>query len=154
MNILIVYDTVYGNTEKIAKAIYDNVSKIHVVQLKSVDEVIDKDFKTIDFLIMGSPTHGGWYTDNFKVLFENVDGGLFSNVQTVTFDTSTATEDNRSLYNKLTKMFGNASVRLANQLKSNGAKVIDTKIFIVEDREGPLRKKEIEHAVEWIESHL
>ena len=54
---LIVYDSVYGNTEKIAKAIGDAI--IDEVKVLRVGEVNISELKTFNLLIVGSPTQGG-----------------------------------------------------------------------------------------------
>jgi len=57
MRVLIVYDSVYGNTEKIAKAIGGAITG--EVKVLRVDEANPSELKTIDLFIVGSPTQGG-----------------------------------------------------------------------------------------------
>jgi len=57
MKVLIVYDSVYGNTGKIAKAIGDAITG--EVKVLRVGEVNSSELKTFGLLIVGSPTHGG-----------------------------------------------------------------------------------------------
>jgi flavorubredoxin len=58
MNALIVYDSTYGNTEKIAQAIGKSISG----QVLRVREVNQASLKGFDLLIIGSPTQGGFPT--------------------------------------------------------------------------------------------
>jgi flavodoxin len=53
MKTLIVYDSVYGNTEKIAKAIGDAIAG--EVEVLRVGDVNVGDLETADLLIIGSP---------------------------------------------------------------------------------------------------
>jgi flavodoxin len=48
-----------GNTEKIAKAIHDEVSKEHEADLKKIDEVSADTFKKYDLIFVGTPAHAG-----------------------------------------------------------------------------------------------
>ena len=57
MKTLIVYDSAYGNTEKIAKAIGDAITG--EAKVLRVSEVNPSEFKTFDLLIVGSRTYGG-----------------------------------------------------------------------------------------------
>ena len=57
MKALIVYDSVYGNTEKIAKAIGGAITG--EVRVLRVDESNSAELESIDLLIVGSPTQGG-----------------------------------------------------------------------------------------------
>jgi len=56
MKVLIVYDSVYGNTEKVAKAIGDAITG--EVKVLRVGELNSSELKTFDLLIVGSPTQG------------------------------------------------------------------------------------------------
>jgi len=57
MKTLIVYDSAYGNTEKVARAIGDAV--MGEVEVLRVGEVNSSELKIYDLLIFGSPTQGG-----------------------------------------------------------------------------------------------
>jgi len=73
MKSLIVYDSMYGNTEKIAKAIGDGLTgEVKVVR---VGEVNPAELKTFDLLILGSPVHGGRPTPAIDV-FSLVSGSM------------------------------------------------------------------------------
>ena len=57
MKILVIYDSLYGNTEKVAKTIGEAITGDAKVQ--RVGEVDSSGLKTFDLLIIGSPTQGG-----------------------------------------------------------------------------------------------
>jgi flavodoxin len=61
MKTLVVYDSVYGNTEIIARAIGDAIPG--EVQVLRVGQVNAGDPETVDLLIIGSPTHGTMPTE-------------------------------------------------------------------------------------------
>lgn len=55
---LVLYFTVYGNTEKAARAICEGLSKKGVeAECKSVRAVKPGELRNYDFLVFGSPTH-------------------------------------------------------------------------------------------------
>jgi flavodoxin len=64
MRALIVYDSVHGNTQKVAQAIGDAPGG--EVSVRHVSEVSVADVEAVDLLIVGSPTHGGWFTEAIK----------------------------------------------------------------------------------------
>lgn len=59
MKVLVTYFSMSGNTEKLAKAIHDEVSKNHDSYLKRVDEIETKWLNKHHVIFVGSPTHGG-----------------------------------------------------------------------------------------------
>jgi menaquinone-dependent protoporphyrinogen IX oxidase len=61
MKTLVVYDSVYGNTEIVARSIGDAI--LGEVQVLRVSQVKTGDWDTVDLLVIGSPTHGALPTD-------------------------------------------------------------------------------------------
>ncbi len=59
MRVLIVYYSETKNTEKVAKAIYNEVSKEHEALLKKADEVDAGSLNDYDLVFLGSACHGG-----------------------------------------------------------------------------------------------
>jgi len=57
MNVLVVYYSESGNTEKVARAIYDEVSRENHVDSKRVNEVAVKDLTKYDLIFLGSACH-------------------------------------------------------------------------------------------------
>ena len=57
MKACIIYDSMYGNTQKIAQAIGEGLTgEVKVVRIGEADP---SELKTCDLLIIGSPVHGG-----------------------------------------------------------------------------------------------
>jgi flavodoxin len=82
---LVVYDSVYGNTEKIVRAIGDALSgEVQVLQVgrARVDEL-----QAVDLLIIGSPTHGALPTPAVQELLEKVGAPAREGARAATFDT-------------------------------------------------------------------
>jgi flavodoxin I len=57
MKILITYLSQTGNTEKIARAIYEESSPAHEVEIKKMEEVNPENLSGYDLLFIGSPIH-------------------------------------------------------------------------------------------------
>jgi len=136
MRALVVYDSTYGNTEKIAQAIGDAVA----AQVLRVTEVNPSDLKGFDLLIVGSPTHGGRPTPEIQDLLR---GSLaLGGVNAAAFDTRHVS--------KWTLLFGYAAPRIARILKRNGATLVASpEGFFVLGTQGPLKEGELERAAGW-----
>lgn len=59
MRVLVVYYSETKNTEKVAKAIYDEASKKHEASLKKTDEVNADSLNDYDLVFLGSACHSG-----------------------------------------------------------------------------------------------
>jgi len=135
MNALVVYDSTYGHTAKIAQAIGDAIGG----QVLRVGEVNPADLKGLDLLIVGSPTHGGWFTPEIKVLLEALPALEGANV--AAFDTRTV---------KWSWIFGYAAKRIARTLESKGGKLVaPPEGFFVLGIKGPLKDGELERVAGW-----
>ena len=57
MKVLVAYYSETGNTEKIARAIHDEVSKEHGAHLKKIGEITAEKLNDYDLVFLGSPCH-------------------------------------------------------------------------------------------------
>lgn len=138
MKTLVVYDSVHGNTEKIAKAIGDAITG--EVQVLRAGEVNPAEVKVFDLLIVGSPTHGGRPTEAMQDLLRKIPA--LQGTSVAAFDTRLSTI--------LVRLFGYAAPRIADSLKKKGGTLIGTpEGFFVEGGEGPLKAGELERAAVW-----
>jgi NAD(P)H dehydrogenase (quinone) len=72
MNILIVYDSKTGNTEKMAKAVAKGAENVDAkVTLKRAENVKDQDLLDADGIIMGSPTYFGQMSAKLKHIIDD-----------------------------------------------------------------------------------
>jgi flavodoxin I len=140
MKALVVYDSVYGNTEKIAKAIGDAIAG--EVEVFRAGEVNSSELKTLDLLIVGSPTHGGRPTEPVQDLLNEVPGSAFEGINVAAFDTRFST--------RWVRIFGYAAGRIADSLRKKGGTLRGSpEGFFVEGTEGPLKEGELERAAGW-----
>ena len=141
MKALIVYDSVYGNTEKIAKAIGGAITG--EIKVLRVSEVNPSELKTIDLFIAGSPTQGGRPTPAIRDFLNEVPESSLKGINVAAFDTRIST--------KLVGIFGYAAGKIARGLKTKGGTLIlSPEGFFVKGTEGSLKEGELERAASWV----
>ena len=140
MKTLIVYDSVYGNTEEIAKAIGGVITgEVKVVR---VSELNSAEWKTIDLLIVGSPTQAGRPTPAIRDFLSKVQKTALRGINVAAFDTRIST--------RWVGIFGYAAGRIAVILKRKGGTLIGSpEGFFVKGKEGPVKEGEMERAASW-----
>lgn len=146
MKTLVVYDSAYGNTEIIAKAI---ASEIKQSKLVIVSKLKQTDLKNIDLLIVGSPTQGGRPTPGINEFVNNVKKSNLNGLKAATFDTRILAKDQNIGLRLLMKTIGYAAEKIADNLSKAGCEIVAVEGFIVSDKEGPLKKGEEKRAKIW-----
>jgi len=139
MKALIIYDSQHGNTQKVAQAIGDVIEG--EVKVCRAGEETAEDFKSLDLLVIGSPTHGGRPTPAIQAFVRDLPGPV-STVRVAAFDTRMPAG--------WVKVFGFAAGRIAKALKGRGW-TLDTppEGFYVRKSEGPLKDGELQRAAAW-----
>lgn len=88
MRILVIYDTKYGNTERIAQLIAGELSASgHQVSCRHQSVSGEEDFIGVPLWVVGSPTHWGRATFRFSTLLRNALKDAGNDHGFVTFDT-------------------------------------------------------------------
>ena len=152
MKPLVIYDSVYGNTKKIASAIGNAIAeKGGNVKVLSVDEMAASELKSVDFLVVGAPTHGGRPSPDMKEFIKTLPKGVLDDVKITGFDTRIESKTSGFGIRVLTRVLGYAAERIAKRLaQKGGLQAGRPEGFIVDDREGPLKPGEEVRAKEWI----
>jgi len=139
MKVLIIYDSAHGNTEKIASSIGSAISgDIKVAHVLKVDP---SELKSVDLLIVGSPTYGGRPTPPVKELIYKLDKNSLDGKSVAAFDTR--------LPHRWVKIFGFAAQKIAKSLKAKGGNLLASEGFFVMGGNGPLKEGELERAASW-----
>ena len=140
MKVLVVYDSKWGNTESIAKAVAAGIGK-NAKPIKVDDlETIRKE--TMDLLIIGSPVIGGKPTKLIQEYIKGIPQTLNKKVRVAAFDTRMTT--------KFAQKLGFAAVRIADELQNQGNILISEPMgFVVIGQKGPLAEGELERASKW-----
>jgi flavodoxin len=142
MKTLVVYDSVYGNTEAIAKAIAGAMGEYGQVELRKPAELHPARLPAADLLIVGSPTVGGRATPAVQAFVTGIPASALSAVRLATFDTR--------MEMLIARLFGYAAPRIQAVLEDRGGiAAASPEGFIVQGREGPLRDGETERAATW-----
>ena len=85
MKALVIYDSQYGNTEQIAKAIAGGIGG--EVKVVKIAEAKRRGAASYDLIIVGSPTQGGRYRLDMKSFLDGLPADAFKNKKVAAFDT-------------------------------------------------------------------
>ncbi len=142
MNTLIMYDSTFGNTEHLARAMADELAYYGTVRLLRVPEGGAFERGEADVLIVGGPTRHGTSLA-MRAFLESMPRRTLRGLAAAAFDTR---------YHMAAWKSGSAAHRIASRLKRAGALlVVPPESFFVAEREGPLEQGELERAVQWAE---
>ena len=155
MKALIIYDSVYGNTEQIALAIGEALREQDEVTLARVSEVKPEQLVGVKLLILGSPTQRFNATPLMMNLLQGIPLNGLKGVQVAVFDTR-LTKSNigktpvLAFFVRLSGSAAYAARHIADQLKKKGGFLVGPpEGFFVEGMEGPLAQGELERAARW-----
>jgi len=140
MKTLVIYDSLHGNTKKIAQAIGDALRAD--IQVLHAGEANPADLRSHDLVFVGAPTHGGRPSPPPKEFLGEIPANGLEGVKVAAFDTR--------ISNKWARIFGFAAGRIAKPLQRRGGTPLGSpEGFFVEGTEGPLREGELERAASW-----
>ena len=140
MKTLVVYDSVYGNTEEIARAIGGAITGD--VKVMHAGEASPSELESIDLLIAGAPTQGGRPTPAMQGFLKRVTEPAIKDMNVAAFDTRISA--------KWVGIFGYAAGKIAKNLKGKGGNLIlNPEPFYVKGTKGPLKEGELERAANW-----
>ena len=150
MTILIVYDSLYGNTAKVAQAIAGALTPVATVRVLRVGEANVTALESVDLLIVGSPTQGGRATPAIQEFINQIPAGGLKTVRVTPLDTRISAQEKGVGLRILMGLLGYAAGRIANRLRAKGGTLAAPPAgFIVEGKEGPLKEGELERAAKW-----
>lgn len=146
MKYLVIYDTLYKNTKRVADVIAETLS----AHVRSVSKVSPSELVDYDLILVGSPTQGGRPTETIKTFLQSIPENSLEHIPVASFDTRFAPEDHGMALKLLMKTVGFAAPRIANTLIAKGGEqIVEPEGFIVDDSEGPLKTGEIKRAIDW-----
>jgi flavodoxin len=151
MNKLIIYDSVFGNTEHIAQAIGNALGAEGDVGTYQVNGVKPEQLRGLNLLIVGSPTRSFKPTEAMTRFLKNIPKNGLKGVKVAAFDTRLSISDIESAGLRfVVKTGGYAAKLIANRLqKCGGELIMPPEGFLVRDVEGPLKESELERAADW-----
>lgn len=146
MKTLVIYDSQYGNTEKIAQAITQGAG----ASQKLVRDVGPQDLIGVKLLIVGSPTQGGRATPAIQKFVADLPADSLHGMHVAAFDTRFAEDEHGIGLKIVMKVLSFAAGRIASALTEKGGVLAGVpQGFIVDEKKGPLKKGELERAHVW-----
>jgi len=140
MKALVVYDSIHGNTEKIALSIAEGLGE--EAQVIKAADVKAGNLDSVAILVAGSPTYGGQPTPAMKAFLTMVKNLSLNGVAVAAFDTR--------MPQTWVKIFTFAAPKILKALASRGGDhAVKSEGFFVAGREGPLLENEEQRAVGW-----
>jgi len=140
---VVVYDTSYGNTKKIAETIADTLKEsgmeVDLFYVKDVKKLSAKDY---DFLVLGSPTRMNTMSWAVKGLIGRLKSEGWANKPFIAFDTEIASVIEKSGPSAAQKITERLTEKKMNQLLP----VLKTAVLGIK---GPLKDGEIERTKEY-----
>jgi len=151
MKSLVVFDSYFGNTEKLAQAVGKALGTEKTVNLVRVSEMTPDKLEGVDLLVVASPTRGFRPSEGTTKFLNSLPAGALQGIQAAVFDTRIDLETIKNkVFRFIVKRGGYANKAIAAALEKKGAVVLQPiEGFFVDDSEGPLSAGELERAVEW-----
>lgn len=151
MKTLIVYESFYGNTEKVAQAIAEALKAQGEVHLVRAAEAKPEQVAGVDLLIVGSATRAFQPCQATKAFLKAIPTGGLGGVKVAAFDTRTVMDQSvPGVLRFMARIFGYAAKPIAASLQKKGGTLVGSpEGFFVRGSEGPLLEGELERAAEW-----
>jgi len=150
MKALVIYDSFFGNTEKIAQAIGQAHGARGEIQVLRVSNAKPEDLAGVNLLIVGSPTRAFRPTPAISNFLDGIPAGGLRGVKVAAFDTGIPAQDAPSILRFFIKLFGYAAKPIADKLtKKGGELAVPPEGFFVKGSQGPLQEGELERAANW-----
>lgn len=146
MKTVIVYDSVFGNTKKLASFVADAVDGVLVHVSDAVYALDDA-----DLLLVGSPTRAFRPTPAVCIWLKKLPAHALNHIRAAAFDTRIdVTKADSALLKKMAKRFGYAASQINKLLIKKGAAIAaNPEGFFVCDSQGPLADGELTRAADW-----
>jgi flavodoxin len=142
MNCLIVYDTVYGNTEQVACAIAAAFTPAHSVRFIKADQIARLDAASVDLLIVGGPTHRHRISSQLTAVLTATPRGALKGVKAASFDTR---------YRMAAWLSGSAASGIARRLRRLGGSLVAPPESFFIERDVPPQGEKRRHNLERLE---
>lgn len=149
MGTLVVYDSVFGNTEKVARAMAGAFAKVDDCVVVKADAFSPDRLRGRGRLVVGSPTRAFRPTPAVVAMLKALPDGALAGVDVMAFDTRVDIDRAPGILRFLAGIFGYAAEPIARRLQRQGGTLVLPPLgFVVDGSEGPLRAGELERAKE------
>ncbi len=135
MKTVLIFDTKFGNTEKVAMGI----AKILNADVFKVSDIDFSKLQDYNVFVVGSPTHAWNMSKGMKDFFKKLKGKSFQGKRAATFDTKYKS-----------RFAGSAAKKIQSKLKKLDFEIaMEPVSFIVTGNEGPLAEGEMDKVSEF-----
>jgi len=139
MNALIVYDSTFGNTERIARAIAERLGSARLIRAEEAGALEPPEY---DLLIVAGPTQRHGMSPAMQEWLERLQRGALKDVPAAAFDTR---------YRMSRLLSGSAAARTASRLKRAGARLVVPPESFFMERDVPPQGEKRRHEMERLE---
>jgi flavodoxin len=147
MKALVIYDSVFGNTEKIAQAIAAGLDS----RALPVGQATAEQVSGLELLVVGSPTRSFRPTEDTSKFLNKLSKDHLAGVRVASFDTRLALDTiDSSVLRFIVDKGGYAASTIAKSLEKKGGRLlVPGEGFFVMGEQGPLKEGELERAGAW-----
>lgn len=154
MKALVVYDSMFGNTAKVAGAIGEALRPLAEARVMPVAEATPAALAEADLLFVGSPTQRFRPLPSVAGLLLGLERGSLAGVTAAAFDTRIVIGPDKPpllrFFVRLSGPSAYAAARIDRALRRAGARTAAAaEGFFVDGTEGPLAEGELERAAAW-----
>jgi flavodoxin len=139
MNALIVYDSKFGNTERIARAIGGRLGTARLIRAEEASALGRLE---CDLLIVAGPTQRHGASPAMQAWLERLPRGMLKDVSATTFDTR---------YRMSQLLSGSVAARIESRLKRAGARLVVPPESFFMERDVPPQGEKRRHELERLE---
>jgi flavodoxin len=146
MKALVVYDSMFGNTRKVAQAIGEVLGRQFLVQVIPAAEATRLP-ADVDLLVIGGPTHSHGASAGMKALLGGLQPDALTGVPAAAFDTR---------FQMPRWLSGSAATVIDKRLRKAGCQMVvaPESFFVAREDKAPLLPGELERAPAWAETVL
>ena len=144
MESLVVYDSKFGNTRKLAEAVADGLRSLGSVRLLGLDKLPPKDLGTVDLLVVGGPTQLRGMSARTRQFIDLLETRSQTRMVAVAFDTR---------LRRPVAFSGSAARMIARKLRRAGIRILGRpESFYVREDAPELERGEEERAAAWAQT--
>lgn len=147
MKTLVLYDSVFGCTEKVAGTIGEALATQGTCEVVKACDFTPDRLVGVERLFVGSPTRAFRPTPELTAKLMALRAGALAGIPVRVFDTRVVIEKSPAVLRLMARLFGYAAGALAKLVRAKGGTVVGEPTgFLVAGTEGPLLEGELERA--------
>jgi flavodoxin len=145
MNTVVAYDSAYGNTEKVARAMARRLQALGPVEVRAVGGAFQRLGGRVDLLLIGGPTQGYGMSPEMRAFTETFTADALAGARVAVFDTR---------FRMPAFLTGSAARRIASRLRRQGILPVTPpeSFFVTRTAKPQLEPGELERAEAWAEA--